>query len=129
MSLRTVAEQDLGVILESDAYGFRWPITVTDPTGSSSSGLYGFSDDISQVIDPDTGQLVSSRIATVALRIASLVAQGFTDLPRAVASQTAKPWVVTFDDINGNSFTFKVRQADPDRALGVIVCVLEAYAP
>ena len=127
MGLRDLAEQDLGGILEDDAYGFGWPITLTDPAGLSDNTLIGFSDDISQVIDPDTGQLVSGRLASVALRISSLLTAGFT-LPRGVADQSSKPWVVTFNDINGTSHTFKVRQADPDRALGLVVCILEEYS-
>lgn len=126
MGLRELAEQDLGAILEDSAYGFGWSITLTDPAGLTDSNLIGFSDDISQVIDPDTGQLVSGRLASVALRISSLLTAGFT-LPRGVADQSSKPWVVTFNDINGTSHTFKVRQADPDRALGLIVCILEGY--
>lgn len=125
MSLRTLAEQDLGAILEDSAYGFGWSITLTDPDGLTDT-LTGFSDDISQVVDPDTGQLVSGRLASVALRISSLVAAGFT-LPRNVSDNTSKPWVVTFDDINGTAHTFKVRQSDPDRALGLVVCILEGY--
>lgn len=126
MGLRELAEQDLGAILEDSAYGFGWSITLTDPAGLTDPNLIGFSDDISQVIDPDTGQLVSGRLASVALRISSLLTAGFT-LPRGVADQSSKPWVVTFNDINGTSHTFKVRQADPDRALGLIVCILEGY--
>lgn len=125
MGLRTLAEQDLGAILEDSAYGFGWSITLTDPDGLTDT-LTGFSDDISQVIDPDTGQLVSGRLASVALRISSLIAAGFT-LPRNVPDNTLKPWVVTFNDINGIAHTFKVRQSDPDRALGMVVCILEGY--
>lgn len=127
MSLRVLAEQDLGVILEGDAYGFRWPITVTDPDGLTDSTLYGFSDDISQTIDPGTGELVSGRLASVALRISTLITAGFTELPRGIVDSSSKPWVVVFNDINGTAHTFKVRQSNPDRALGMTVCILEAY--
>jgi hypothetical protein len=125
MSLRQLAEQDLGAIVEDDTTGFGWPINLTSPSGLSRD-LIGFSDDISQVIDPDTGQLVSGRLATVAFRIFSLYAAGFT-LPRVIPGDTEKPWVVTFFDIHGYSHTFKVRQADPDRAIGLVVCILETY--
>ena len=130
MSLRDVAEQDLGVVLEGDAYGFRWPITVTNPAGlviGDDEDLYGFSDDISQVIDPDTGQLVSGRLASVALRIAT-IQTAFGELPRGVADTATKPWLVTFNDINGAEYTFKVQQSNPDRALGLLTCILEAYS-
>lgn len=128
MGLRELAEQDLGAVLEDGAYGFGWPITLTNPAGLVDSTLVGFSNDISQVIDPDTGQAVSGRAASVVLRLSSLTAAGF-DIPRGIADQTSKPWIVTFNDIGGTSHTFKVSKADPDRALGVVSCMLEVYAP
>lgn len=127
MSLRQLAESDLGLILEDGVTGFGWPITITDPAGNSGTGpLTGFSDDIAQIIDPDTGQAVSGRLASVALRISSLTAAGLT-LPRGIADAGSKPWVIQFDDINGNAFNFKVAQSNPDRALGLVTCLLELY--
>lgn len=127
MGLRELAESDLAVVLEDRDTGFGWDVALTDPAGLRVATLVGQSDDISQLIDPDTGELVSGRRASVVLRISSLVAAGFTSLPRSVADSTLKPWIVEFSDINGNAYAFKVRQADPDRALGVVVCILEAY--
>lgn len=127
MSLRAQAEQDLGVILEDGVYGFGWPITVTDPDGVFGT-LTGFSDDISQLIDPDTGEAVSGRLASAVVRISSLVSKGL-GLPVAIADASRKPWIVQFDDINGNAFTFKVQQSNPDRALGIVSMLLEVYKP
>ncbi len=126
MGLREIAEMDLGVILEDETYGFGWPITVTDPSGTTVPDLIGFSDDISQVIDPDTGQAVSGRLASAVLRISSLVTAGL-GLPRGIADSGSKPWIIQFDDINGNPFQFKVSQSNPDRALGIVSCILEVY--
>lgn len=125
MGLRELAEKDLGAILEDSVTGFGWPITVTDPAGIVGT-LTGFSDDIAQVIDPDTGQAVSGRLASVALRVSSLTFAGL-GLPRGIADTGSKPWVIQFDDINGNAYTFKVSQSNPDRALGLVVCLLELY--
>lgn len=125
MGLRELAEKDLGAILEDGVTGFGWPITVTDPDGKTGA-LTGFSDDIAQIIDPDTGQAVSGRLASVALRASSLAMEGLT-LPRGIADTGSKPWVIQFDDINGNACTFKVSQSNPDRALGLVVCLLELY--
>ena len=125
MGLRQLAETDLGAILEDCVTGFGWPITVTDPSGTIAP-LTGFSDDIAQVIDPDTGQVMSGRLASVALRISSLTAAGLA-LPQGVADATKKPWIIAFDDINGNAFTFKVSESNPDRALGMVICLLELY--
>lgn len=130
MSLRETAEADLAFILEGDEQGFRWPITVTDPAGNVSDGLFGLSNDIAQLIDPDTGQAVSGRLASVSIRIGALTAQvPSMALPQGIADAASKPWVVSFDDINGNPYTFKVAQSNPDRALGLVTCVLETYTP
>lgn len=126
MSLRQLAEADLGTILEDGVTGFGWPITITDPAGNAGT-LTGFSDDIAQIIDPDTGQAVSGRLASVALRISSLALEGLT-LPKGIADAGSKPWVIEFDDINGNAYKFKVSQSNPDRALGLVTCLLELYA-
>ena len=125
MSLRNIAEQDLGAILEDGAMGFGWPIQVTDPSGLSKP-LTGFSDDISQIIDPDTGEAVSGRLVSVALRISSLTAVGLA-LPVGIADSKIKPWIIEFDDINGDPFKFKVSQSNPDRAIGLVTCLLELY--
>ena len=125
MGLRSIAEIDLGIILEDDIYGGGWSITVTNPAGLIKP-LTGFSNDISQIIDPDTGQPVSGNLASVALRIGALTAVGLT-LPVGIADISSKPWLIQFDDINGNAFTFKVSQSNPDRTLGIVTCLLELY--
>ena len=126
MGLRDDAEADLGAILEDSTRGFGWPITLTDPAGNTAS-LTGFSNDISQLIDPDTGQAVSGRLAHVALRISALLASPVAAIPRGIADASIKPWLITFDDINGTAYTFKVSESDPDRTLGLVVCLLETY--
>lgn len=126
MNLRLQAEADLEFILEDSSNGFGWTITVTDPNGMSSP-LTGASNDISQVLDPETGAVVSGRSASVALRVASIFEAGFNSLPVGVADSNSKPWVIQFNDINSNSHTFKVIQSNPDRALGIITLILEAY--
>lgn len=125
--LRETAEADLAGILEDGTTGFGWPITVTDPSGTVGN-LTGFSNDVAEVIDPDTGQAVSGRIASVALRISSLTAAGL-GLPEGIADAASKPWQVAFTDVNLNPFTFKVQRSSPDRALGIVTCILELYKP
>jgi hypothetical protein len=125
MSLRTVAESDLSFILEDGVYGFGWPITLID-TLDVAVAYTGFSNDIALAIDPDTGQLVSGRNASVALRLSSIAEAG-QSIPQGIANANSKPWRVIFDDINGNSYTFKVQQSNPDRALGIVTCLLENY--
>lgn len=126
MNLRDTAEADLAGILEDSVTGFGYPISVTSPDRVTAS-LTGFSNDISFSIDPDTGLAVSSRTASVALRISSLIAAGFVTLPEAIQDSTLKPWLIQFNDVNGNPFTFKVQRGNPDRGLGIITCTLEIY--
>ena len=125
MGLRSIAEQDLGLILEDTTTGFGYPITITDPAGTVGA-LTGFSDDIAQVIDPDTGEMVSGRLASIAVRIALLTEKGL-GVPVGIADAAIKPWIVEFDDINGNPHKFKVSQSNPDRAAGLVTCLLELY--
>ena len=126
--LRAIAEQDLGNILEDSDYGFGWSIAVTAPDGVKDDTLIGFSNDIAQIIDPDTGQAVSGRLASAALRMSSLQTAFPTQgLPKGVADENKKPWIVEFNDINGSAYKFKVQESSPDRALGMVICILEEY--
>ena len=124
--LRDTAKADAKSILNDGVHGFGWPITVTDPEGTVGN-LTGFSNDVAEVIDPDTGVAVSGRIASIALVIQDIIDEGLAGLPKNIADKTKKPWIVEFDDINGNPFTFKVQHSNPDRTLGIITCVLEFY--
>jgi hypothetical protein len=125
VSLREQAAIDARAILEDSAGGFGQTITVTDPDGASAD-LTGFWTDVAHVIDPETGVGVSGRAASVALPIAALTAAGL-GIPRGIADTGIKPWRVSFEDLEGNSHTFKVSEGMPDRALNVVVCTLEAY--
>lgn len=125
MGLRQIAAADLKIIVEDNINGFGFPVTVTDPAGQVES-LIGFTNDIAQLIDPDTGQAVSGRMASVALIISSLTALGL-GIPEAISDSSSKPWIIKFDDINGNPFTFRVSQSNPDRNLGIVTCILESY--
>jgi hypothetical protein len=126
VGLREQAAADLRAILEDSAAGFGWPIKVTDPSGKVAD-VVGNSGDVSQVIDPQTGMAITGRVAHVAIAIATLRAAGFTDLPRGIADEKRKPWLVTFNDIGGTAHTFKVIEALPDQTIGLMTCTLEAY--
>lgn len=121
MGLRAQAVADAKRILE-DLSGFGWPLTLTSPSGVSASHV-GFTTDVAETIDPETGVAVSGRRASVAISLLSLPV-----LPSAVPESTRRPWVVTFDDATLNTPTrWKVVEVLPDRALGVVVLLLEAY--
>lgn len=128
MSLRLQAAADLASIMGDITGGFGWLITVTTPAGLTAV-ITGFSTDIGESLDPETGMLVAGRKASVALPIASLVAAGITTLPVAVPGAQNKAWKLQFADIAGSPHTFTVKTSMPDRALGVVVCILELYKP
>lgn len=130
MTLRAHAAEVLRTIANDTEGAFGWPIVLTAPDGFASvESLVGRSQDIAQVIDPDTGQPVSGRLASASLVIQDILDAGYTELPRAIANTAQKPWLVTFDDINGVSHTFKVSESNPDRTLGVVNLLLECYVP
>jgi len=125
VGLRELAEADNRIILNDITFGFGYSISLENPEGIVTP-LTGFSNDISQVIDPDTGVAVSGRLATAALNINDIIDAG-SELPKGIADAGSKPWLFTFDDINGNAHTFKVSKSDPDRAIGMLICTLEFY--
>lgn len=127
MGLRQQAAADLRAIVEDDTSGFGWPIRITNPDGESID-IVGLSTDVATVIDPDTGMAVKGRNASIAVALGTLEDEGF-EIPKGITDATSKPWVVRFDDIQGTAHTFKVMDAEPDRAIGVVVCLLEAYEP
>ena len=125
MGLRELAEADNRIILNDNVFGFGYSISLESPDGVVVP-LTGFSNDISQVIDPDTGVAVSGRLATASLNINDIIDAGLT-LPVSIADSKSKPWLITFADINGNINTFKVSKSDPDRTIGMVICTLEFY--
>lgn len=126
MNLRVLAESDLRATLEDVDHGFAWAIELRDPDGKKH-GLAGLSGDIGAVIDPTTGMPVAGRAAHVSLRISSIKAAGFTELPRRV-DLDGNPWRVKFLDLAGDEHSFVVQDAKPDRTLGMLTLMLEAYA-
>ncbi len=126
MNLREQAELDLELTLEDNTFGFGWPVKVTDPDGLSAD-VFGQANDIAFQIDPQTGQAVSGTVVEVVLRISTLLSEGFTDLPKSQPDKTKKPWIFEFEDINKNPGKFIVKQSNPDRTLGIILCQLEVF--
>lgn len=119
MDLHQLAEADLAFTLEGDGQ----TVTITNPAGVSES-LKAISNDISLLIDPDTGVPVSGRNCNVAFRVSSLRAAGF-ELPKGVEDGAAVPWLVQYTTVNGDTINTKVMASNPDRALGIITLRLE----
>lgn len=128
VGLREQAALDLVSIL-NDETGFSWEIVIRNPEGVCDT-VRGLSTDISETIDPETGQAVSGRLASVAIALRDLEGldcyEAFGD-PQGIAASDSKPWVIIFLDILGKEHTFKVSESHPDRAIGIVTCILEAY--
>lgn len=120
MGLREQAALDSQAIL-GDLSGFAWPFTLTNPAGVTSAHK-GLTTDVAVTIDPETGVAVAGRKVSVAVSLASL-----TVLPEAVPERGRKPWLVTFASPQGAVATWKVVEVLPDRAVGVVVLLLETY--
>ena len=127
MSLRSTAEADTTRILEDGSTGFGWPIILTDPDDLETE-LTGFTNDIHELIDPDTGVSVSERRVSIALSISALEAEDIA-LPYNVSDESTKPYVIKFNDSAGNEQIFKVLESHPDRTVGMVTCLLEIYEP
>lgn len=125
MGLRVQAEADLGSTLEAlGDFGFAF--TLEDPSGTTAN-LVGMTGDIGIAIDPDTGIAVSGPHGTLTARISSMLTAGFTTLPEGVADPLSRPWVVTFNSINGVIQRWKVKRSMPDRTIGVVHMDLEFW--
>jgi hypothetical protein len=125
VSLRTEAEA-LNALGIEDTDLFGQAMTLTNPAGTSAA-LVGDYNDIGAVIDPETGTLVSGRSASMTLRISSIIAAGFTELPRRISNESSKPWRVQYTADDSVNYSFIVRESMPDRSAGVIVLILEEY--
>ena len=127
MGLRQEIKRNTQIILADEANGFAWPLVVTDPSGKSVR-TKGFTCDIADLIDPETGQAVSGRMAEVTIHMEELRCAGMAH-PAHIQDGSGKPWTFKFDDLYGTSHTFKVQRVSPDRTTGLILCCLEAYVP
>ena len=127
MSLRSTAEADTTRILEDGSTGFGWPIKLINPDDTEIE-LTGFTNDIHELIDPDTGVSVSERRVSIALSISAIEAEDI-DIPYNVADENIKPYVIKFNDSAGTEQIFKVMESHPDRTVGMVTCLLEVYEP
>lgn len=124
--LRLIAKADLQYILTGDPKGFRWPIKVKKDANEFDT--FGFSNDIALLIDPDTGQAVSGRTISVALDNSLLEASVIGAIPQGIQDESKKPYLVTFEDLNGLETTWKVVHSNPDRGQGLVTLELQAYS-
>lgn len=127
MSLRATAGADATRIIEDGTYGFGWSIILIDPSDLEAE-LTGVSNDIHELIDPDTGVSVSGRRASIALSISTLESANIA-LPYNIPDESDKPYIVKFNDSAGVEHVFKVIESHPDQTLDIVTCLLEIYKP
>jgi hypothetical protein len=125
VSLLERAAADLVAIASDVEGGFSVPIKVTDPNQNTAT-INGLATDVGLTIDPGTGVAMPTQRASVALPIAKLTAAGLGE-PKGLGDDKSRPWKVVFALPGKKERTFKVAMTLPDRALGCIVCLLEAY--
>lgn len=125
MNLRDLAALDHAAILSDGADGFGWPVVVVAPSGQMAITT-GFTSDVGEVIDPQSGMAVIGRRVTVQLLPGPIKTAGLGDV-RAIADGNSKPWLVRFADVHGVGRTYKVMAVYPDQVLGSIRCDLESF--
>lgn len=125
MGLREQAATDLITILTDVDGGFGWRVTVQAPDGNRAE-LVGFTSDIAQALDLNTGQLISGRTVSLVLPLAPLLASGLGDI-RVSQDPYRDPWIVQFTDALGRGGQFVITEARPDRTIGAVSCSLTAY--
>lgn len=125
MSLLSQAANDLVTIMSDVDGGFGRDVWVTSPDGATAK-VAGFHSDISQLLDPETGTLVSGRSVTLTLPIRLLEAAGLGGI-KGEREPGKEPWTVELVDGEGNQQRFVVAEVRPDRGIGSMVCFLTAY--
>ena len=122
MNIRQLAQTHLAKILDSDSIGNSQSVFLTSPANVTET-IEASTSDVSSLIDPQTGVAVRGRHATITIRIGLLTERGL-EIPRGTEDTTKKPWLVSFDDINGDRWEFKVDDSHIDRTLGIVTCDL-----
>ncbi len=127
MSIRDLAASDHAAIVQDVAGGFAIPIVVTNPEGVSLS-MNGLTTDVGEVVDMQSGMEIAGRRVSVQILTAPLIAAGMGE-PRAVMDGNAKPWLVTFANVQGVPRTYKIFDVKPDEIFGSHKCLCEAWQP
>lgn len=125
MNLRELAALDHRTIVEDVVGGFGRELRFIDPDGRdvTVSGLWN---DIAQNLDPQTGAVVSGRVAFVRVTRGALEAAGLS-LPFGELNEKKKPWRVEWTDLRGLTKSWMITEARPDRSMDAVDCYLSVY--
>ena len=127
MSLKRQAIADHQAICENTG-DFAWPVFLVSPEKMKKE-VSGLTNDISDIIDPDTGTPISGRLISIHLSQQTIFSAGFKQLPYSIADESKKPWLVELKNpITDIVSVFKVKRSLPDTSLGGIKLILELYS-
>ena len=126
MGLRDIAAADFRRFTADTSGGFGWPMVLIAPDGTEHP-VNGFTTDINLQIDPQTGQTVSGRAVSMSVSFGEMEEAGITDRPYGVTHKAERPWLARIEDITGESYTLKMTESHPDRAIGALAILLEGY--
>jgi hypothetical protein len=102
---------DLDTIIKGE---FGQSIRISRQDGSDPNDFTGYSNDIHNTIDPQTGLMVSGRSARATLVLQDILNQ-FGELPK-------KLWIVEFLEISPN--VFKIHDVMPDASMGTLTLII-----
>lgn len=125
MSLLEQARADANTILETGAGSLSVDAWVIEPGGFGAK-IPGMFNDIEQTVDPGTGEFLTGRRISIAMSQQDFYDAGFDQIPRGIADGAKKPWIVSVK-VDCTDQKFKVVKSNPDRTVGVVVCILGLY--
>ena len=126
MGLNEIAADDFANFTSNtDEFGHEFVITA--PDGTVIEGIKGYSTDISALIDPETGQMVAGRTASVSIAMRFFRNAGFGSIPTMEPKKNKKPWIFEWLAPNTSVYTFSVRDAIPDRKLDQTLFMLQSF--
>lgn len=124
MNLTQTMRKDFNKIMGSKS-GIAESIQIIDPNGESHD-IQAVVSVIHNLIDPDTGQPVSGFLATASISRLHLMARNLS-IPAGEFDQNKRPWVLVYNDIDGNSTKYIVVRSAPDEAQGNVLLDLGSY--
>lgn len=116
MSILSESRLDFAIISQ-DTDGFAEEVVLTSPTGQSATIACVWTD-VGVGLDPESGQTVSAKAASVSISDDALTEAGI-GIPVSVQEKNKKPWKITVTNIDGTSTAYKITEPRRDRRLGV----------
>lgn len=126
MNLCDIAVADAHSILTDTAYGAARDIEIAPPGSDDFEQVQGWPNDVSEIVDPGTGAVVSGRFISVALSLKSLADAGL-DIPTKIIDKNSPVWRIKSPDSSGTIWECTVKFSRPDRRLNIVTLILVPY--